>query len=204
MPPAPQPPAPQAQTPEPQPHVGVKRAVELSCVPQPPPKVAAVSVPLPLAAKPCAVAVVAAAQVITNPVTKAVAVAVTPAVAPVVVKAVEIVGPVVACHQHPVAAAPVAAAVVADADPTLDGATLTREQRVARYLEKRKNRKFQKTIRYASRKAYAEVRPRIKGRFATREEVLAMRAAAGEVVEEEEQQVVVTQLMAQPRLGLVA
>lgn len=26
-----------------------------------------------------------------------------------------------------------------------------------RYLEKRKNRTFQKTIRYASRKAYAEV-----------------------------------------------
>jgi len=27
-----------------------------------------------------------------------------------------------------------------------------------RYREKRKNRKFEKTIRYASRKAYAEVR----------------------------------------------
>lgn len=31
--------------------------------------------------------------------------------------------------------------------------------------------------RYASRKAYAEVRPRIKGRFATKEEVEAMKAA---------------------------
>ncbi|KAM0963803.1 hypothetical protein ACFX1T_022781 [Malus domestica] len=45
---------------------------------------------------------------------------------------------------------------------------LNREARVLRYREKRKNRKFQKTIRYASRKAYAETRPRIKGRFAKR------------------------------------
>uniref|UniRef100_A0A0A9GBY5 CCT domain-containing protein n=1 Tax=Arundo donax TaxID=35708 RepID=A0A0A9GBY5_ARUDO len=37
-----------------------------------------------------------------------------------------------------------------------------------RYREKRKNRRFDKTIRYASRKAYAEMRPRIKGRFAKR------------------------------------
>ncbi|CAN8252238.1 unnamed protein product [Cochlearia groenlandica] len=43
-----------------------------------------------------------------------------------------------------------------------------REARVMRYREKRKNRKFEKTIRYASRKAYAELRPRIKGRFAKR------------------------------------
>lgn len=46
-----------------------------------------------------------------------------------------------------------------------------------RYREKRKRRKFEKTIRYASRKAYAEVRPRIKGRFAKREEVQAWQAA---------------------------
>ncbi|GMP36321.1 hypothetical protein CsSME_00008488 [Camellia sinensis var. sinensis] len=45
---------------------------------------------------------------------------------------------------------------------------LDREARVLRYREKRKNRKFEKTIRYASRKAYAETRPRIKGRFAKR------------------------------------
>ncbi|KAK7311924.1 hypothetical protein RJT34_10399 [Clitoria ternatea] len=45
-----------------------------------------------------------------------------------------------------------------------------REARVLRYREKRKNRKFEKTIRYASRKAYAETRPRIKGRFAKRTE----------------------------------
>lgn len=46
-----------------------------------------------------------------------------------------------------------------------------RVARVLRYREKRKNRKFEKTIRYASRKAYAETRPRIKGRFAKRVEL---------------------------------
>ncbi|OVA02102.1 zinc finger protein [Macleaya cordata] len=50
---------------------------------------------------------------------------------------------------------------------------LDREARVLRYREKRKNRKFEKTIRYASRKAYAETRPRIKGRFAKRTEIEA-------------------------------
>ncbi|KAK9065586.1 hypothetical protein SSX86_014987 [Deinandra increscens subsp. villosa] len=49
-----------------------------------------------------------------------------------------------------------------------------REARVLRYREKRKNRKFEKTIRYASRKAYAERRPRIKGRFAKRTEMDAI------------------------------
>ncbi|GFP81645.1 zinc finger protein constans-like 4 [Phtheirospermum japonicum] len=48
---------------------------------------------------------------------------------------------------------------------------LDREARVLRYKEKRKNRRFEKTIRYASRKAYAETRPRIKGRFAKRSEL---------------------------------
>ncbi|XP_072970047.1 zinc finger protein CO3-like, partial [Typha angustifolia] len=48
---------------------------------------------------------------------------------------------------------------------------LDREARVLRYREKRKARKFEKTIRYASRKAYAETRPRIKGRFAKRSDV---------------------------------
>jgi len=47
---------------------------------------------------------------------------------------------------------------------------MDREARVLRYREKRKNRRFEKTIRYASRKAYAETRPRIKGRFAKRSE----------------------------------
>jgi len=48
---------------------------------------------------------------------------------------------------------------------------LGREARVLRYKEKRKNRKFEKTIRYASRKAYAESRPRVKGRFVKRTEL---------------------------------
>ncbi|XP_047944210.1 zinc finger protein CONSTANS-LIKE 3-like [Salvia hispanica] len=48
---------------------------------------------------------------------------------------------------------------------------IEREARVLRYKEKRKNRRFDKTIRYASRKAYAETRPRIKGRFARRLEL---------------------------------
>ncbi|GMH19013.1 hypothetical protein Nepgr_020854 [Nepenthes gracilis] len=46
-----------------------------------------------------------------------------------------------------------------------------REARVMRYREKKKTRKFEKTIRYASRKAYAETRPRIKGRFAKRADI---------------------------------
>lgn len=50
---------------------------------------------------------------------------------------------------------------------------MEREARVLRYREKKKTRKFDKTIRYASRKAYAEIRPRIKGRFAKRIEIEA-------------------------------
>ncbi|OEL23498.1 hypothetical protein BAE44_0015483 [Dichanthelium oligosanthes] len=46
-------------------------------------------------------------------------------------------------------------------DPTID-----REAKVMRYKEKRKRRRYEKQIRYASRKAYAEMRPRVKGRFA--------------------------------------
>nr|AEN71141.1 constans-like protein [Chrysanthemum x morifolium] len=48
---------------------------------------------------------------------------------------------------------------------------LDREARVLSYREKKKTRKFEKTIRYASRKAYAETRPRIKGRFSKRTNV---------------------------------
>ncbi len=50
---------------------------------------------------------------------------------------------------------------------------LTRLERVARYREKRARRNFKKTIRYQSRKAYAEIRPRIKGRFVSPEEYAA-------------------------------
>lgn len=46
--------------------------------------------------------------------------------------------------------------------------SMDREARVLRYKEKKQARTFQKTIRYATRKAYAEARPRIKGRFAKR------------------------------------
>ena len=62
----------------------------------------------------------------------------------------------------------------AEAGPSLtyeEGEQMGREARVMRYKEKRKNRKFDKTIRYASRKAYAESRPRVKGRFVKREEM---------------------------------
>ncbi|KAF5748890.1 putative zinc finger protein [Tripterygium wilfordii] len=48
---------------------------------------------------------------------------------------------------------------------------MDREARVLRYREKKKTRKFEKTIRYASRKAYAETRARIKGRFTKRTDV---------------------------------
>ncbi|KHN17564.1 Zinc finger protein CONSTANS-LIKE 5 [Glycine soja] len=65
--------------------------------------------------------------------------------------------------------------VVVSGNSVGQGATqlcgMDREARVLRYREKRKNRKFEKTIRYASRKAYAETRPRIKGRFAKRTEI---------------------------------
>ncbi|XP_010420262.1 PREDICTED: zinc finger protein CONSTANS-like [Camelina sativa] len=48
---------------------------------------------------------------------------------------------------------------------------MDREARVLRYREKRKTRKFEKTIRYASRKAYAERRLWVNGRFAKRREI---------------------------------
>ncbi|KAG6581703.1 Zinc finger protein CONSTANS-LIKE 2, partial [Cucurbita argyrosperma subsp. sororia] len=55
--------------------------------------------------------------------------------------------------------------------PATQLSPMDREARVLRYREKKKTRKFEKTIRYASRKAYAETRPRIKGRFAKRTDV---------------------------------
>jgi len=57
---------------------------------------------------------------------------------------------------------------------------LTRLERVARYREKRARRNFKKTIRYQSRKAYAEIRPRIKGRFVSPEEYAAYTQAQNE------------------------
>ncbi|KAH9297153.1 hypothetical protein KI387_028835, partial [Taxus chinensis] len=43
--------------------------------------------------------------------------------------------------------------------------------RVMRYKEKRKNRKFKKTIKYANKEAYVETMPRIKGRYAKQTDV---------------------------------
>jgi hypothetical protein len=62
---------------------------------------------------------------------------------------------------------------------------LTREERVARWLEKKKRRVFKKTVRYESRKQYADKRPRIKGRFVAPEiyaAYMAQQAAAAQVV----------------------
>ncbi|KAL5198731.1 hypothetical protein ABZP36_002243 [Zizania latifolia] len=51
--------------------------------------------------------------------------------------------------------------------------TVGREAKVMRYKEKRKRRCYEKQIRYASRKAYAKMRPRVKGRFAKAPQVAA-------------------------------
>ncbi|MBA0783674.1 hypothetical protein Gotri_001346, partial [Gossypium trilobum] len=48
-----------------------------------------------------------------------------------------------------------------------------REERLVKYKEKRNSVKFEKTIHYASRKAYAKVRLRIEGRFAKSSDVEA-------------------------------
>ncbi|KAJ9141199.1 hypothetical protein P3X46_031767 [Hevea brasiliensis] len=66
---------------------------------------------------------------------------------------------------------PIASISTSTTNQTAQMCGIDREARVLRYREKRKNRKFEKTIRYASRKAYAETRPRIKGRFAKRAEI---------------------------------
>ncbi|KAG8076002.1 hypothetical protein GUJ93_ZPchr0006g44502 [Zizania palustris] len=49
--------------------------------------------------------------------------------------------------------------------------SMDREVRVLRYKEKKKTRRYEKTIRYAARKAYADARPRIKGLFAKKSDV---------------------------------
>ncbi|CAN6234180.1 unnamed protein product [Urochloa humidicola] len=55
-------------------------------------------------------------------------------------------------------------------DPSME-----REAKLMRYKEKRKRRCYEKQIRYASRKACAEMRPRVKGRFAKVPEASAPR-----------------------------
>lgn len=71
----------------------------------------------------------------------------------------------------------------------IDEPELTREERVARYRAKRARRCFQKTIRYQSRKAYAEIRPRIKGRFVSHEEYAEYKAQKQQ--QEQQQEAVV-------------
>ncbi|KAK6154943.1 hypothetical protein DH2020_009191 [Rehmannia glutinosa] len=70
---------------------------------------------------------------------------------------------------------------------------MDREARVLRYREKKKTRKFEKTIRYASRKAYAETRPRIKGRFAKRKDAQV----------DEEQQIFSSSMIGDSGYGIV-
>ena len=55
-----------------------------------------------------------------------------------------------------------------------------RAEAIARYLKKRKDRNFEKKVRYASRKRLAEARPRIRGQF--------VRLKEGEEGEEEEEE----------------
>nr|XP_043608388.1 zinc finger protein CONSTANS-LIKE 1-like [Erigeron canadensis] len=43
---------------------------------------------------------------------------------------------------------------------------MSRQDRVLRYFEKKKRRKYGKKIQYSSRKTYAKTRPRVRGRFA--------------------------------------
>ncbi|XP_020590720.1 uncharacterized protein LOC110031712 [Phalaenopsis equestris] len=63
-----------------------------------------------------------------------------------------------------------------------------RMESVMRYREKRKSRKFEKTVRYENRRAYAELRPRLDGKFASSKggegkEVRGPTDAVDEVVE---------------------
>ena len=55
-----------------------------------------------------------------------------------------------------------------------------RAEAIARYLKKRKDRNFEKKVRYASRKRLAEARPLIRGQF--------VRLKEGEEEEEEEEE----------------
>ena len=65
-----------------------------------------------------------------------------------------------------------------------------RAEAIARYLKKRKDRNFEKKVRYASRKRLAEARPRIRGQFVRlkegEEEGGAAPEGAGEEGDEEE------------------
>ncbi|XP_076924708.1 zinc finger protein CONSTANS-LIKE 10-like isoform X2 [Bidens hawaiensis] len=58
-----------------------------------------------------------------------------------------------------------ASSVVPMGEPPWCTATTTRSDAVLRYKEKKKMRKFEKRVRYETRKARADVRKRVKGRF---------------------------------------
>ncbi|KAF5796832.1 putative transcription factor C2C2-CO-like family [Helianthus annuus] len=47
---------------------------------------------------------------------------------------------------------------------------VSRQEKILRYLEKKKTRKYKKKIIYSSRKEFARTRPRIRGRFVRRSE----------------------------------
>ncbi|TKW02917.1 hypothetical protein SEVIR_7G031000v4 [Setaria viridis] len=59
-----------------------------------------------------------------------------------------------------------------------DPSSMEREAKLMRYKEKRTRRRYEKQIRYASRKAYAEMRPRLRGRFTKVPEASAPRQPA--------------------------
>ncbi|KFK31035.1 hypothetical protein AALP_AA6G059500 [Arabis alpina] len=56
--------------------------------------------------------------------------------------------------------------VVAATDADLERMAQNRDNAMQRYKEKKKNRRYEKTIRYETRKAKADIRLRVRGRFA--------------------------------------
>eukprot|EP00798_Chlamydomonas_sp_ICE-L_P023418 gene23418-30693_t len=77
------------------------------------------------------------------------------------------------CDVAPTYTTVVPTTVSAIASVSAEQAAINRAERLTKCREKKKNRTFEKTIRYATRKAYAEVRPRIKGRFVKKEDLEA-------------------------------
>lgn len=76
--------------------------------------------------------------------------------------------------------APLLAAVTAAGaagPPLLNQSQETRLARLMRYKDKRKSRRFNATVRYVGRKLYADTRPRVKGRFISREAAAAAATA---------------------------
>ncbi|XP_058086621.1 uncharacterized protein LOC131233824 [Magnolia sinica] len=63
-----------------------------------------------------------------------------------------------------------------------------RKQRINRYRNKRNQRNFNKTIKYACRKTLADSRPRVRGRFARNDETGETTKAPGSHREEEDEE----------------